>query len=127
MIKWLRTFFMPPAPARAPTTSSVVAYVSGPMTGMPGLNFDAFHRAAVSLRASGYTVVNPAEFDEADGDLELTWEQYLRRDIKALADCTHIALLPGWEKSKGAKLEKHIADALGMRVIYVNHNAEKRA
>lgn len=101
------------------TGSEIVAYISGPMTGMPDLNFPAFHKAAASLRASGYRVVNPAELDEADAGEEMSWEQYLRRDIRALMDCTHIALLPGWERSKGAKLEKHIADALGMRQIFL--------
>lgn len=98
--------------------SEIVCYISGPMTGMPDLNFPAFHRAAASLRASGYTVVNPAELDEQD-TVELTWEQYMRRDIKALTDCTHIALLPGWENSKGAKVERFIADALGLRTIFL--------
>jgi hypothetical protein len=102
------------------TGSEIVAYISGPMTGMPDLNFPAFHKAAASLRASGYRVVNPAELDALDTQ-EMTWPEYMRRDIRALMDCTHIAMLPGWENSKGAKLEKHIADALGMRVMYVDH------
>lgn len=38
-------------------------YISGPITGMPDLNFPAFHAAAAALRAAGYTVTNPAELD----------------------------------------------------------------
>lgn len=98
---------------------SDTVYVSGPMTGMPELNFPAFHKAAATLRAVGYRVVNPADLDEQDTQ-ELTWSDYLRRDIRALMDCTHIALLPGWETSKGAKLEKHIADSLGMPTIFLS-------
>lgn len=94
-------------------------YLSGPMTGIPQFNFPAFHRAAASLRASGYEVINPAEMDAAD-PAPMTWEQYLRRDIQVLVGCDQIALLPGWENSRGAKLEKHIADALGMRPIFVS-------
>jgi len=97
-------------------------YVSGPMTGLPNLNFPAFHKAAASLRASGYEVVNPAELDESDG-VDLPWADYLRRDIRYLLDCTHIALLPGWENSRGARLEKHIADELGMRPIFITQEA----
>lgn len=95
-----------------------IVYISGGMSGLPDLNFPAFHAAAKSLRASGYTVINPAELDAAD-TAPMTWEDYMRRDIRALMDCTHIAMLPGWEKSRGAKLEKHIAEALGMRVIFL--------
>lgn len=97
-----------------------LAYISGPMSGMQDLNFPAFHRAAASLRASGWQVINPAEMDAADGDVKREWHEYMRRDIRALMDCTHIAMLDGWEKSKGAKLEKHIAQELGMGVIFVH-------
>lgn len=104
-------------PAAKP--SAPLLYLSGPMTGMPELNFPAFHRAAASLRRTGYRVINPAELDAAD-TRELTWAEYMRRDIKVLTDCEVIALLPGWENSRGARIEKLVADALGMRVIYVD-------
>jgi hypothetical protein len=97
---------------------SSVIYVSGPMTGLPDFNFPAFQEAAAALRAKGGVVVNPAELDGRDTG-PMTWEDYLRRDIRALMDCTHIALLPGWEGSRGARLEAHIAAALGMEVIYL--------
>jgi hypothetical protein len=95
-------------------------YLAGPMTGLPELNFPAFHDAAARLRAHGYEVVSPAEVNP-EPDLE--WAVCLRRDIPHLCTCDVIALLPGWEKSRGAKLELHIADALGMRRIYVDHFA----
>lgn len=95
------------------------------MTGIPDFNAPAFHTAAASLRASGYEVINPAEMDAAD-PAPLTWEQYLRRDIKVLVECDAIGMLTGWENSRGAKLEKHIAEALGMRVIFVNHFSRER-
>ena len=88
-------------------------YVSGPMTGLPGLNFGAFFRAAGQLRALGLEVVNPAELCP---DPATPWQECLRADIRALCDCTHLALLPGWEDSKGAHLEVHIAHRLGIRV-----------
>jgi hypothetical protein len=66
----------------------------------------------------GYEGVNLAEMDANDPE-PLTWEQYLRRDIRVLLDCDGIALLPGWERSRGAQLEAHIAHALGMRPMYL--------
>ena len=92
-------------------------YVSGPMTGLPELNFPAFHAAAASLRAAGYAVINPAEFGEGDG---MTWADYLRKDIRALMDCDGIALLDGWERSRGARLERHIGIELDMHVRSVD-------
>jgi nucleoside 2-deoxyribosyltransferase len=91
-------------------------YLAGPMTGYPDLNFPAFHKAAASLRASGYEVVNPAELEP---DQAALWEDCMRKDIAALVTCDGIALLPGWEKSRGATLEHHIADRLGMRKVFV--------
>lgn len=100
-------------------------YISGPMTGIPEFNHPAFNAAAAALRATGLEVVNPAELDTQDAGTPLEWADYLRRDIRALVDCTAIYLLPGWEKSKGARLEKRIAEELGMRVVFYGHNAAR--
>lgn len=90
-------------------------YISGPMTGLPGLNFGAFNSAAGQLRALGYEVINPAEKQSELG--ELTWEEYLREDLRDMLTCDTIALLPGWEASKGAHLELHVAHRVGMAVV----------
>lgn len=87
-------------------------YLSGPMSGIPYSNFPAFHEWAARLRADGYEVVSPAEIQEAG-----TWELCLRADLRELCGCDAIALMPGWENSKGANLELHVAHRLGMRVI----------
>lgn len=88
-------------------------YISGPMTGLPDLNFPAFHEAARQLRALGLEVANPAEINPDPG---ADWQQCLRADIKALCDCDVIALMPGWEDSKGAHLELQVAHRLGLKV-----------
>ena len=89
-------------------------YLSGPMTGMPGLNFAAFNAAAAMLRAEGVEVVNPAEIKLANP----TWEACMRADIKALCDCDAICLLPGWEQSKGSHLELHLAHRIGLVITF---------
>ncbi|MGP5284137.1 DUF4406 domain-containing protein [Pseudomonas helleri] len=87
--------------------------LSGPRTGLPDLNFPAFHAMAARLRAAGHAVINPAELDHPTKD----WGDCLRRDIVALMTCFTVATLPGWEHSKGARLEVLIADRLGMTVV----------
>lgn len=89
-------------------------YVAGPMTGLPDLNFPAFARATARLRAAGHTVVSPAEVNP---DHSMPWAECMRRDIIELCTCEAIAVLPGWENSRGAKLEVQIAVALGMRML----------
>lgn len=91
-------------------------YIAGPMTGIPQSNFPAFHRAAKRLRDSGLLVVNPAEIEYGDG---APWDRCLRGDIIEMCDkCDAIYLLLGWHKSKGATLEYHIAQQLGMRIEF---------
>lgn len=93
-------------------------YVAGPMTGLPGLNFAAFDVAAARLRADGHEVFNPAELGMGSAEdyrkaltICLTWV------------CEHaeaIALLPGWENSKGAQAEYYAALALGLSVLFLS-------
>lgn len=96
-------------------TSKVVrkkcVYISGPMTGMPEFNFPAFNKASKEWKLAGWEVRNPADKGEIKG---WTWEDYLRYDIIDLAACDAIAQLPGWSKSRGAKLESYIAKKLGI-------------
>lgn len=96
-------------------------YISGPMTGMPELNFPAFHVAAKRWRDGGCEVVSPAELNP-DPDAE--WRVCMRADIKALVDCDAIYMLPEWQKSRGANLEKHIAEALGLEIYYESRNGD---
>ncbi|WP_144154482.1 DUF4406 domain-containing protein [Paraburkholderia sp. BCC1885] len=93
-------------------------YLAGPMTGYPELNFPAFHAEAARLRALGFDVVNPAELNaHSDGD----WLACMRVDIKAAVDCDGIALLPGWEQSRGAPIEHNLIRDLGLRVFRAAH------
>lgn len=111
-------------------------YLAGPMRSIPHFNFAAFHEAAATLRAMGHVVFSPAERDNerhgADiskdnhtGDESLAAEQHGFDLRVALGEnlayiCAHaqaIALLPGWENSKGAKAERATAEALGLEII----------
>lgn len=92
-------------------------YLSGPMTGIPDHNIPAFNAAAQKLRILGYDVVNPAEITPQNGT---TWEDYMRADLQALLTCDTIALMGGWENSKGAHLELHLAHRVGMTVVFAD-------
>lgn len=89
-------------------------YLSGPMAGIPNNNFPAFMEFAARLRAEGFEVVNPAELQDAG-----SWEQCLRNDLREMVTCDAIALMPGWEKSRGANLELHVAHRIGMDVLHL--------
>lgn len=89
-------------------------YLSGPMTGMPDLNWPAFNDQATRLRAMGYQVVSPAEINT---DPSADWHQCLRNDLRALLDCDAMALLDGWQRSAGAHLEMHVAHRVGIEIV----------
>lgn len=90
-------------------------YIAGPMANHVNHNWPAFEKEAELLRAAGYEVVSPTDvngtYEEA---CALPYMTCLKNDIKAMLDCDGVALLPGWTESKGAKIERGLAEALGM-------------
>lgn len=113
-------------------------YLAGPMRGIPEFNFPAFHSAAAKLRSEGHFVFSPAEKDNerhgtdiskgnANGDEEVAAKEHgfsLREALGVdlgwiCAEAEAIALLPGWQNSKGATAELATARALGLEVIEI--------
>lgn len=88
-------------------------YIAGPMSGMERLNRPAFYEAAAKLRKHGHKAVNPFELGVEDGK-EI--RDYMKVDIPAMLECDGVALLPGWEKSQGARLEALMAFECGLDV-----------
>lgn len=91
-------------------------YIAGPMTGLPDFNYPAFHEAAKRLRALGHEVLNPAENPVPPCG---TWVGYMRMALAQLVECECVALLPGWADSKGAVIERNLAQALFMEVFHI--------
>ena len=95
----------------------MIAYLSGPMTGLPEHNYPAFEAAAERLRSQGVQVISPHEIIPP-GAGPWTWEAHMRVDLAALLTADVIVMLPGWTTSRGAVLEKTVAEAIGMPVDY---------
>ncbi|HVM91758.1 MAG TPA: DUF4406 domain-containing protein [Terriglobales bacterium] len=89
-------------------------YISGPMSGLPRLNWPLFNRTAVRLRNLRWDVVNPVAINN---DPEADWLDCITADIRAMQGCTAICMLPGWETSFGARIEHLVAQRLGMQVF----------
>jgi hypothetical protein len=88
-------------------------YLAGPMSGIPDLNYPAFHAEAARLRALGYHVENPAENPVPECG---TWVGYMKMAIAQVISCDALVCLPGWSKSKGATLEVFLASRLKMKL-----------
>lgn len=89
-------------------------YIAGPMTGVPDLNRPAFADAAARLQGRGFVVVDPAE--RGADQPGWGWAQYLRRAIRQMLECDAVAVLDGWEASRGANVEVDLAEAVDMPV-----------
>lgn len=90
---------------------SVRLYIAGAISENPSRNIPRFAEAANELEVAGYDTVNPARRGVIDG---YEWADYMRDCIPELLGCDGVALLPGWENSKGARLEFTIAHDLDM-------------
>ena len=116
-------------------------YMAGPMTGIPFFNYPHFRSVAEMLREEGFKVISPIEMDSAaavaaalaspngtmeefnaafEGETPNTWGDFLSRDVKLIADdgIEAIVVLHGWEKSRGARLETFVANAMCGLPVY---------
>ena len=126
-------------------------YIAGPMSGLPAFNYPAFFAFAKELRlivlepGVHLEVVNPAEFPEPhldailaspDGDSAtlvpltgMTWGDYVTRALKVVADepgLDAIITLPGWEASRGARIETFVGHVRGLKIITYHRTYDGR-
>lgn len=99
-------------------------YLAGPMRGYPDWGFPAFDRAEERWRAAGHTVLAPTAIDRAlgigpgidqeafDGFNRLA----IRLDLAFILEVDALALLSGWEKSRGSAVELALAQFLGLPI-----------
>ena len=91
-------------------------YLSGPMSGIPDFNRPALAAAADKLRRKGHQVFNPGAANLKD----MSYGKILAYDLNLVCDWADaIALLPGWQCSKGASAEYMAAVAVGLKVIFL--------
>lgn len=96
-------------------------YLSGPMDDIEDFNHPLFHRVAQEFRNVNFAVCNPAEF--FDGDKTRERKEYMREAFKYILEADTIVLLPGWENSKGARLEAAMASELDLAIMeYVEND-----
>lgn len=96
-------------------------YLAGPITHMEWSDaksqFNSMQRYAIEeLQFS--EVVNPVDHQSPDQELEgdELWQHYMRISIRKLSTCDAILLAPNYLISRGARIEKYIADELGLKI-----------
>lgn len=107
-------------------------YIAGPMSGYPDYNRPAFYEVAEAFEEGGWEVFNPADNDvllfgsheACDAVIAEDRTEALRimlgSDLAWICkEADAIAMLPGWEKSYGARAEHVTAVALDLQIIYI--------
>ena len=97
-------------------------FISGPVTGVENRNKPAFDVVKKWLLYEGAEVAyNPIE----DINPDISWEEAMRTCIRVLAEYPFSVLvcLPGSLESSGSTLEQSIAEALDMKIVYLDQSA----
>ena len=87
-------------------------HISGPVTGQPDRNKDAFNAAERRLREMGHTVLNPMDIprEASYRDAMLINCDWICRNATAMV------VLPGASASPGSKAEQTLALAIGLPI-----------
>ncbi len=107
-------------------------YIAGPMSGHAHFNVPAFLDAQKKLKAKGLEPVLPVDLDIPEERKQLmaskdgldpaprSWAELLSEDLKLIGDTgiEGIVVLPGWQYSKGAKLETYFGRLLGLEIVH---------
>lgn len=93
-------------------------YIAGPVTGVPGYQIH-FAKAEKLLESKGFEAVNPVAPGLVAGK---GYRYYINRGLRMLEDCDFIAMLPGSERSEGARLELHYATLVGLPIMQISED-----
>lgn len=99
-------------------------YVSGAITGIDNWedHFKKGEQTVIKLFENEDIIIHsPLRFPKPDfdpNDKVSEWNAYMKLSIERLLTCDTIYLLKGWEHSRGALLEFHIAREFNFNIIY---------
>ena len=95
-------------------------YISGKISGLEFEDaYKKFMDAQLKYESAGFEVVNPMKITH---DHDLTWESYMKADLKEMMDCDAILMQNNWKDSKGAIVEHNLAKDLGLAIMHIGRH-----
>lgn len=92
-------------------------YISGKITGLAFMDiYPKFKKAEETISELGHEPLNPIVISPYYQ--HKTWQDYMVEDIEALITADAILMLPCWGQSKGARIERAIAQELDLKIYY---------
>lgn len=94
-------------------------YISGGITFFEDWK-EHFNKAQKMLIEKGYVVISPVLIsEEVEKEIEKpTYADYMRADLRMLCICDAVYFLDNWEGSRGARVEKEVANILGLEQLF---------
>ena len=95
----------------------MIIYTAGPYSGDVDKNIAEARKWAIKLWEGGHAVICPhLNTAHMEKDCKASYEDYIAGDLKMVARCDAIFMLPGWEESKGAQIEHDYAKEQGIPI-----------
>ena len=91
------------------------AYIAGKITGDPDYK-KKFEDGKKRLEEMGHTVLSPAELP-----LGMSNGDYMRICFAMIDVADIVAFLPGWQESRGAKLENEYCQYISKQTFYLEY------
>lgn len=89
-------------------------FLSGPMTGYPEYNKEAFYTMEMKFRESGFaSVKNPIHIGEKFG-FDQEYNFYLKKSLSMLLEADAVYVFGDYSRSKGVKCEMEVANKVGI-------------
>lgn len=96
-------------------------YISGPITGHEKTarwNFADAVKTVFNAYGTDTEIINPFEIGKEAGFMaNLTHTEYMEMSFLLMTFCDAIYFMPGWENSKGCKMERIYAENRKMKII----------
>jgi hypothetical protein len=97
-------------------------YISGPFghaDPIHGIEANILRASEIALEAwrKGWAAICPHKNTAGFQHTDIPWETWMEGDIEMVKKCDAVLMIPGWEQSRGACLERDEARRAGVLVL----------